>query len=114
MRHSRTRRTIAIGAGACLLVALGCGLFGLAVQQRVIPVMEINLALGPLSVVAHGPRSAVCPQKADPLANVCDRFSAIRGPVSYRIWLAVLARARARAAGHARASALGAVTAGYL
>jgi hypothetical protein len=87
MCHSKTRRIIAIGAGACVLVALGCGLLGLAVQQRVIPLAEVNLALGPLSVIARGPRSSVCPQKADPLANVCDRFSTSRGPSSYRIWL---------------------------
>jgi len=87
MRHSKTRRIIAIAAGACLLAALGCGLLGLAVQQRVIALAEIHLELGPLSAVTHGPRSSVCPEKADPLANVCDRFSAIRRSASYQIWL---------------------------
>ena len=87
MRHSKVRRIIACAAGAGLLVALSCGLLGLAVQQRAIPLTGVNLALGPLSVIAHGPRSSVCPQKADPLTNVCDRFSASRGPSSYQIWL---------------------------
>ena len=87
MRHSRTGRIIAISASICLVFALSCGLVGLAVQQRVITPMEINLELGPLSIITHAPRSSVCPEKADPLANVCDRFSAIRGPGSYRIWL---------------------------
>ena len=32
--------------------------------------------------------------KADPLANVCDRFSAIRGSASYRIWIFWSAPAR--------------------
>jgi hypothetical protein len=74
-------------AGAGLLAALGCGLLGLVVQQRVITLASINVQLGPLSIVTHAPRSSVCPEKADPLTNVCDRFSAIPGPASYRILL---------------------------
>jgi hypothetical protein len=87
VRHSKTGRIIAISASACLLFVLGCGLLGLAVQQRVIPLTDTNMQLGPLSIITHAPRSSVCPEKADPLANVCDRFSAIPGPASYRIWL---------------------------
>ncbi len=89
MRHSKTGRIITISAGACLLLALGCGLLGLAVQQRVITLTDINVELGPLSIITHAPRSSVCPQpkKADPLANLCDRFSSIHGPPSYRILL---------------------------
>ena len=87
MRHSKVLRIIAFAAGACLLAALACSLLGLAVQQRVIALAEIDLELGPLRVVTHAPRSTICPEKADPLANVCDRFSAVRGPASYRIWL---------------------------
>jgi hypothetical protein len=87
MRHSKTGRIIAISASAFLLLALGCGLLGLAVQQRVMTLTDINMQLGPLSIITHAPRSSVCPEKADPLANVCDRFSAIPGPASYRILL---------------------------
>jgi hypothetical protein len=87
MRRSKTGRIIAIAASACLLLVLGCGLLGLAVQQRAITLTDIKIQLGSLSVVTHGPRSAVCPEKADPLANVCDRFSGLPGPVSYRIWV---------------------------
>ncbi|HJZ47716.1 MAG TPA: hypothetical protein VKE41_11145 [Roseiflexaceae bacterium] len=87
MRHTKTGRIIAISASACLLFALGCGLLGLAVQQRVITLMDINMQLGPLSIITHAPRSSVCPEKADPLTNLCDRFSAISGPASYRIFL---------------------------
>src|SRR5436309_6809641 len=94
MRHSKTGRIIAISAGACLLFALGCGLLGLAVQQRVITLTDITIELGPLSIITHAPRSSVCPQKADPLTNLCDRFSAIPGPASYRIWLFLSTPAR--------------------
>jgi hypothetical protein len=87
MRHSKIERIIALVAGAGLLAALGCGLLGLAVQRRVITLADINVQLGPLSIVTHAPRSSVCPEKADPLTNVCDRFSAIPGPASYRILL---------------------------
>jgi hypothetical protein len=87
MRHSKTGRIIAISASACLLFALGCGLLGLAVQQRVITLMEINVQLGPLSIVMRAPRSSVCPEKADPLTNLCDRFSTIPRPALYWIWL---------------------------
>jgi hypothetical protein len=87
MRHSKTGRIIAISASACVLFALGCGLLGLAVQRRVITLTDINMQLGPLSIITHAPRSSVCPEKADPLANVCDRFSSIPGPASYRILL---------------------------
>jgi hypothetical protein len=87
MRHQKTGRIIAIGAGICLLTALSCGLLGLAAQQRVIPLTDITMQLGPLSIITHGPRSSVCPEKADPLTNLCDRFSASPGPAVYRIWL---------------------------
>ena len=87
MRHSKSGRIIAISASACLLFALGCGLLGLAVQQRLITLAAINVELGPLSIITHAPRSSGCPEKADPLTNVCDRFSASPGPASYRIWL---------------------------
>jgi len=87
MRHSKAARIIAISASACLLFALGCGLLGLAVQQRVITLTDITVQLGPLSIMTHAPRSSVCPAKADPLTNVCDRFSATPGPASYRILL---------------------------
>ena len=87
MRHSKTGRMIGICASACLLFALGCGLLGLAVQQRVITLMDINMQLGPLSIITRAPRSSVCPQKADPLTNLCDRFSAMPRDASYRIWV---------------------------
>ena len=89
MRHSKTGRIIALLAGVCLLLVLGCGLLGLAVQQRLVTLTDINLQLGPLSLITHAPRSSVCPEKADPLTNLCDRFSAVRVPASYRIMLFV-------------------------
>jgi hypothetical protein len=87
MRYSKAGRMIAIYVSACLLFALGCGLLGLAVQQRVFTLVDINMQLGPLSIITHAPRSSVCPEKADPLANLCDHFSGIPGPAYYRIWL---------------------------
>ena len=86
-RFAMTKRIIAISAGICLLFALGCGLIGLAVRQRVIMLADSTMQLGPLSIITHAPRSSICPEKADPLKNVCDRFSATPGPASYRIWL---------------------------
>jgi hypothetical protein len=87
MRHSKTKRIIAISTGSCVLFALGCGLFGLAMQQSVITLADSTMQLGPLSIITHAPRASVCPEKADPLMNVCDRFSPNPGPASYRIWL---------------------------
>ena len=87
MRHSKIGRMIAMLAGTCLLAALGCGLLGLAAQQRVITLRDLDMQLGPLSIITHAPRLSICPEKADPLTNVCDRFSAIPGPASYRILL---------------------------
>jgi hypothetical protein len=87
MQKVRIARIIAVVACTCLLAALGCGLLGLAVQQRVMTLIDINVQLGPLSIITHAPRSSVCPEKADPLAHVCDRFSAVSGPASYRILL---------------------------
>ena len=87
MRHSKTAHMLVITSSACLLLALGCGLLGLAVQQRVMTLTDINVELGPFSVVTHAPRSSVCPDKADPLTNLCDRFSTTPGPAFYRILL---------------------------
>jgi hypothetical protein len=87
MRRSKPGRMIAICASACLLFALGCGLLGLAVQQRVFTLADSTTQLGPLSIITHAPHSPVCPQKFDPLTNLCDRFSALPRPASYQIWL---------------------------
>jgi len=87
MRHSRTGRIIVIIASACLLLALGCGLLGLAVQQGAITPRNINVQLGPLIIIARGPRSFVCAQQADPTSNLCDRLSSAPRPAFYRMWL---------------------------
>ena len=70
-----------------MLLALGCGLLGLAVQQRAVTPADVTMQFGPLSIVTQGPRPSVCPEKADPLTNVCDRFSAFPAQASYRIWV---------------------------
>jgi len=87
MRHSRTGRIIAIIAGACLALVLGCGLLGLAVQQGVVTPRNINVQFGPLILIARGPRSFVCLQNGDPFSNLCDRRSFTPGPAIYRVWL---------------------------
>ena len=50
MRHSKTGRVIIISAGVCVLFVLGCGLLGLAVQQRVITPTDFTMQLGPLNI----------------------------------------------------------------
>jgi hypothetical protein len=87
MRHSKTERVIAVSLGVCLLVVLGCGLLATGVQQRVITLADMNVQLGPLNLRTHAPQSSLCPEKTDPLTNVCDRFSASPRPSSYRILL---------------------------
>jgi hypothetical protein len=84
---SKTRHIIVGGVSVCMLFALGCGLLGLSIQQRVITPADMTMQFGPFSIIAHGPRPSVCPEKADPLTNVCDRFSAFPAPASYRIWV---------------------------
>jgi hypothetical protein len=86
MRHSKIERIIIVSVVG-LLVVLGCGLLGIGVQQRVIAFADMNVQLGPLSLRTQAPQSSICPQKADPLANVCDRFSASPRPAYYRILL---------------------------
>ena len=88
MRHSKIERIIAISASICLLLALGCGLLGLGVQQRVITPRDINIQLGPLIVIARGPDSLNCPQQATTTANLCDltKSLAARAEV-YRMWV---------------------------
>jgi hypothetical protein len=87
MRHSKTGHIIIITASACLLLALGCGLLGLAVQQGVITPKNINVELGPLIFIARGPRSFVCPQQTDPTSYRCYQLSSAPGPAFYRMWL---------------------------
>jgi hypothetical protein len=87
MIRSKLARIGAIGAGACLLLALGCGLLGLAVQQRMIAPTSMAVQLGRLSIITRAPRPPICPEKTDPLTNVCDRFSAFPAPAAYRIWV---------------------------
>jgi hypothetical protein len=87
MRHSKTERVIAVSLGVGLLVLLSCGLLATVVQQRVITLADMNVQLGPLSLRTHAPQSSICPEKADPLTNVCDRFSASPRPAYYRVLL---------------------------
>ena len=94
MRHSRIGRTIAIGAGVCLLLALGCGLLGLAVEQRLFTPGSTNVQVGPLVLITRAPPSSICPLKSDPVANICERFSANPGPAFYHIWIFASARER--------------------
>jgi len=88
MRHSRTGRIIAISASICLLLALGCGLLGLAVQQRVITPRDINVQFGRLIIIARGPDPLNCPQQATTITNLCDLTKSLAArPGIYRIWV---------------------------
>jgi len=88
MRHSKTGRIIAIGASLCLLLALGCGVLGLAVQQRVIATRDINVQIGPLIVIARGPDARNCPQQDTTATNLCDLTKSLAArPDVYRMWL---------------------------
>ena len=88
MRHSRTSRIIAISASICLLLALGCGLLGLAVQQRVVTPKDIHVQLGPLILIARGPDSLNCPQQATTITNLCDLTKSLAArPDVYRVWV---------------------------
>jgi hypothetical protein len=88
MHHSKTGRILALLAGACLLLALGCGMLGLAVQQRVITPRDINLQFGRLIIIARGPDSLNCPQQATTTTNLCDLTKSLAArPEIYRMWV---------------------------
>lgn len=88
MRHSKIIRILALLAGACLLLALGCGLLGLGVQQRVITPKEINLQLGSLIFIARGPDPRNCPQQDTTTTNLCDLTKSLAArPNIYRMWV---------------------------
>jgi hypothetical protein len=87
MRHSRTGRIIVISASICLLLALGCGMLGLAVQQGAVTPPDINAQLGPLVITTLGPRSFNCPLQNGPSMNICDGLRIVPRRTAYRIWL---------------------------
>ncbi len=88
MRHSKTERIIAISASICLLLALGCGLLGLGIQQRVIAPKDINVQLGSLIIIARGPDSRNCPQQDTTTTNLCDMTKSLAArPDIYRMWV---------------------------
>ena len=87
MRHSKTERIIAISASICLLLALGCGLLGLTVQQGAVTPPDINVQLGPLVITTLGPRSFNCPPQNGPSMNICDGLRIVPRLAAYRIWL---------------------------
>ena len=87
MRHSKTERIIAISASICLLLALGCGMLGLTVQQGAVTLPDINVQLGPLVITTLGPRSFNCPLQNGPSMNVCDGLRIVPRLAAYRIWL---------------------------
>jgi hypothetical protein len=87
MRHSKIGRPITLLASACLLLAFGCGLLGLAVQQGTITPRDIHVQLGPLILITRGPRSFLCPPQGNPTENLCDRMKLAPLPAVYRIWI---------------------------
>jgi hypothetical protein len=88
MRHSKTGRILALFASACLLLAFGCGLLGLAVQQRVIAPRDINVQLGRLIIIARGPDPLNCPQQDTTTTNLCDLTKSLAArPDVYRVWV---------------------------
>ena len=87
MRHSKTERIIAISASICLLLVLGCGMLGLAVQQGAVTPPDINVQLGPLIITTLGPRSFNCPLQNGPSMNICDGLRIVPRLAAYRIWL---------------------------
>ena len=87
MRHSKTERIIAISASLCLLLAFGCGLLGLGIQQGAVTPPDINVQLGPLVITTLGPRSFNCPLQNGPSMNICDGLRIVPRLAAYRIWL---------------------------
>ena len=87
MRRSKTGRIFIIIASACLICALGCGLLGVAIQQRVLAPTDLNLQLGPLILVTRGPGTFICPRQNNPTGNLCDRLSAAPRPAVYHVWV---------------------------
>jgi hypothetical protein len=87
MRQSKTGRIIAISASICLLLALGCGMLGLAVQQGAVTPPDINVQFGPLVITTLGPRSFNCPLQNGPSMNICDGLRIVPRLAAYRIWL---------------------------
>ena len=87
MRHSKTERIIAISASLCLLLAFGCGLLGLGIQQGAVTPPDINVQLGPLVITTLGPRSFNCPLQNGSSMNVCDGLRIVPRIAAYRIWL---------------------------
>lgn len=100
MRHAKIERIVAVIVGAGLLLVLGCGLLAGVVQQRIVALPDIAVELGPLGLRTRAPHSSVCPEKTDPLANVCDRFSAIPQPAYYRVLLFWNSAERGARSGH--------------
>ena len=85
---SKTGRILALLSGTCLLLMLGCGLLGLAVQQRVITPRDINVQFGQLIIIARGPDPQNCPQQATTTTNLCDLTKSLAArPGVYRIWV---------------------------
>lgn len=87
MRDSRKGRLITLLASACLLLALGCGLLGLAVQQGAMTPRDIHEQFGPLTIITRGPHSFLCPPQGNPTENLCDRMKLAPLPEVYRIWI---------------------------
>jgi hypothetical protein len=87
MRHSKAGRIIAVSGTLCLLLALGCGMLGLAIQQGAISPRDIHEQFGPLVLITRGPRSFLCPPHNNPTENLCDRMKLAPQPAVYRVWL---------------------------
>jgi hypothetical protein len=74
----------------CLILALSCGLSGMAVQQRLLTGPDVQVQVGAFHVVAYTTRRPRCPPyggRKPSGALICSTDSLLPGSEVYVIWL---------------------------
>ena len=81
-------RTVVLFVAISLMAGvLLCGGSGVAVHQRLIEPVELDLAVGQLRLVTTAPHPVQCESETDTATNPCYRYQSVYIPQTYRIWL---------------------------
>jgi hypothetical protein len=89
---SRWKLGCAFVAVLCTLLLMACVLASSAIQNRVVPPPEVNLALGSVRLVAYVTNRPNCPPyggRKPPVAAICASDSIFSSAEAYTIWLLV-------------------------
>ena len=93
MLSPRWKLGCTLAAVLCMLMLMSCVLVRSAIQQRTVAPLEINIAVGPLRLMAYVTNRPNCPPyggRKPPVAAICAASDSIFSSAqAYTIWISI-------------------------